>query len=37
MWPGPLHAFDRHDPEIRISKAAGAARRNWLERLLATE
>jgi acetyl esterase/lipase len=35
VWPGAIHAFDRDDPETRISKAAIAARRNWLERLLA--
>jgi acetyl esterase/lipase len=35
VWPGAIHAFDRDDPETRISKAAVAARRNWLERLLA--
>ncbi len=37
VWPGAIHAFDRDDPEARISKAAVAARRNWLERLLATD
>jgi acetyl esterase/lipase len=37
VWPGAIHAFDRDDPETRISKAAVAARRNWLERLLATD
>ena len=37
VWPGAIHAFDRDDPETRISKAAIAARRNWLERLLATD
>ena len=35
VWPGAIHAFDRDDPDTRISKAAVAARRNWLERLLA--
>ena len=35
VWPGAIHAFDRDDPETRISKAAIAARRSWLERLLA--
>jgi acetyl esterase/lipase len=35
VWPGAIHAFDRDDPDTRISKAAIAARRNWLERLLA--
>ena len=35
VWPGGLHAFDRQVPEARISKAAVAARHNWLERLLA--
>jgi acetyl esterase/lipase len=37
VWPGGIHAFDRDVPEARISKAAVAARRNWLERLLATD
>jgi len=37
VWPGAIHAFDRDDPEARISKAAVAARHNWLERLLATD
>ena len=37
VWPGAIHAFDRDDPEARISEAAVAARRNWLERLLATD
>jgi acetyl esterase/lipase len=37
VWPGGIHAFDRDDPEARISTAAVAARRNWLERLLATD
>jgi acetyl esterase/lipase len=36
VWPGGIHAFDRRVPEARISKAAIAARHNWLERLLAT-
>ncbi|MFI5808804.1 alpha/beta hydrolase [Streptomyces sp. NPDC051561] len=36
VWPGGIHSFDRKAPEARISKAAVAARRNWLERLLAT-
>ena len=36
VWPGGIHAFDREFPEARISKAAIAARDNWLERLLAT-
>jgi acetyl esterase/lipase len=36
VWPGGTHAFDRDVPEARISKAAVAARHNWLERLLAT-
>jgi len=36
VWPGGFHAFDREVPEARISEAAVAARRNWLERLLAT-
>ena len=36
VWPGGIHAFDREVPEARISKAAVAARHNWLERLLAT-
>ena len=36
VWPGGIHAFDREFPEARISKAAVAARDNWLERLLAT-
>lgn len=35
VWPGAMHAFDREVPEARISKAAVAARHNWLERLLA--
>ncbi|HEY3607193.1 MAG TPA: alpha/beta hydrolase [Pseudonocardiaceae bacterium] len=37
VWPGGLHAFDREVPEARISKAAVAARHNWLERLLTTD
>ena len=37
VWPGGIHAFDREVPEARISKAAVAARRNWLERLLTTD
>jgi acetyl esterase/lipase len=37
VWPGGIHAFDRRVPEARISKAAVAARHNWLERLLATD
>jgi acetyl esterase/lipase len=37
VWPGGFHAFDREVPEARISKAAVAARHNWLERLLATD
>ncbi|AGZ39164.1 heroin esterase [Actinoplanes friuliensis DSM 7358] len=36
VWPGGFHAFDREVPEARISNAAVAARRNWLERLLTT-
>ena len=35
LWPGGIHAFDREVPEAWISKAAVAARHNWLERLLA--
>lgn len=37
VWPGGIHAFDRRVPEARISKAAVAARLNWLERLLAVD
>jgi acetyl esterase/lipase len=37
VWPGGFHAFDREVPEARISKAAVAARHNWLQRLLATD
>ncbi|MFH9552876.1 alpha/beta hydrolase [Streptomyces sp. NPDC017435] len=37
VWPGGIHAFDREVPEARISKAAVAARQNWLERLLAAD
>lgn len=33
VWPGGFHAFDREAPEARISKAALAARHNWLDRL----
>ncbi len=36
VWPGGIHGFDGKAPEARISKAAVAARRNWLEHLLAT-
>jgi acetyl esterase/lipase len=36
VWPGGLHAFDREIPEARLSQAAIAARRNWLDRLLVT-
>lgn len=35
VWPGAIHAFDRDDPETRISMAAIETRRSWLERLLA--
>ncbi|MFD6874575.1 MULTISPECIES: alpha/beta hydrolase [unclassified Streptomyces] len=35
VWPGGIHSFDRKAPEARISKAAVAARCNWIERLLA--
>lgn len=37
VWPGGIHAFDREVPQARISKAAIAARHNWLERLLTTD
>ncbi|HEX4787549.1 MAG TPA: alpha/beta hydrolase [Actinospica sp.] len=37
VWPGGIHAFDREVPEARISKAAVAARDNWLARLLGTD
>jgi hypothetical protein len=37
VWPGGFHAFDREAPEAQISKAAVAARHNWLQRLLATD
>ncbi|TCO55797.1 acetyl esterase/lipase [Actinocrispum wychmicini] len=37
VWPGGIHAFDREVPEARISKAAVAARRNWLQRLLTAD
>ncbi|MCU7723346.1 alpha/beta hydrolase [Actinoplanes sp. KI2] len=37
VWPGGIHAFDREVPEARISKAAVAARHDWLQRLLATD
>jgi acetyl esterase/lipase len=37
VWPGGIHAFDREVPEARISKAAVAARHNWLARLLTTD
>ena len=37
VWPGGIHAFDREVPEARISKAAVAARHNWLKRLLTTD
>jgi acetyl esterase/lipase len=37
VWPGGIHAFDREVPEARISKAAVAARHNWLERLLTAD
>ncbi len=37
VWPGGTHGFDQEVPEARISKAAVAARDNWLERLLATD
>lgn len=36
VWPGGVHAFDREVPDARISRAAVAARHNWLERLLGT-
>ncbi|MFD9722309.1 alpha/beta hydrolase [Streptomyces sp. NPDC059072] len=36
VWPGGIHGFDRKASEARISRAAVAARRNWLEHLLAT-
>ncbi|MFB8766702.1 alpha/beta hydrolase [Nocardiopsis alba] len=36
VWPGGIHGFDQKAPEARISKAAVAARHNWLEHLFAT-
>jgi acetyl esterase/lipase len=34
VWPGGYHAFDGVVPHAAISKAAVAARKNWLRRLL---
>ncbi len=36
VWPGGIHVFDQQVPEARLSKAAVAARHDWLERLLGT-
>lgn len=34
VWPGGFHGFDGLAPDAAISKAATAARREWLRRLL---
>lgn len=34
VWPGAVHGFDGLAPRARLSRAARAARANWLERLL---
>ncbi|EOD64724.1 alpha/beta hydrolase fold domain-containing protein, partial [Amycolatopsis vancoresmycina] len=34
VWPGGFHGFDSLAPEAKISRAARAARRTWLRRLL---
>lgn len=34
VWPGGFHGFDSLVPEAKISRAARAARRTWLRRLL---
>ncbi len=35
VWPGGFHGFDGIAPQAALSKAAIAARMNWLQRLLA--
>ncbi len=35
VWPGAFHGFDYAVPEAAVSRAARAARTNWLTRLLA--
>lgn len=37
VWSGGYHVFDWGAPEARISLAARAARRSWLERLLSDD
>ncbi|MEU1940480.1 alpha/beta hydrolase [Streptomyces coeruleorubidus] len=34
VWPGAFHTFDDYAPQAAVSRAAVAARRNWLGRLL---
>ena len=36
VWPGGFHGFDGMVPTAALSKAAVAARANWLARLLAS-
>jgi hypothetical protein len=35
VWPGGYHGFDGIVPHAALSKAAVAARKDWLSRLLA--
>lgn len=35
VWPGGCHGFEMMAPEAAVSRAASAAQRNWLRRLLA--
>jgi acetyl esterase/lipase len=35
VWPGGYHGFDGITPDAAMSRAAVAARENWLRRLLA--
>ena len=37
VWPGGYHAFDLVVPDAALSRAARAARRSWLERVLAAD
>jgi acetyl esterase/lipase len=36
VWPGGFHGFTGMVPEAAISKAATAAQRTWLQRILAS-
>ena len=35
MWPGGFHGFPSAVPQAALSRAAVAAQRDWLRRLLA--